>query len=124
MDSRGVLKPVKLSISGKPLFARVAVAFVLAAPIHVQAQRGGRGAAAQTAQQSAPIDLTGYWVSVITEDWKWRMVTPKKAVTARTALNAEGNRVADAWDPVKDEAAGEQCRSYGAANIMRVPGRL
>ena len=29
-----------------------------------------------------------------------------------------------AWDPAKDEAAGEQCRSYGAANIMRVPGRI
>src|SRR5205814_502279 len=28
------------------------------------------------------------------------------------------------WDPAKDQAAGEQCRAYGAANIMRVPGRL
>ena len=32
--------------------------------------------------------------------------------------------MADTWDPAKDEAAGEQCRAYGAANIMRVPGRL
>jgi hypothetical protein len=32
--------------------------------------------------------------------------------------------VADTWDPAKDEAAGEQCRSYGAANVMRVPGRV
>src|ERR1041385_3107207 len=105
MDSRGALKPVKLSISGTPLLALLAIAFVFAAHVPAQAQRGGRGGAPQTAQQSAPIDLTGYWVSGITEDWKWGMVTPKKAVTARTALNAEGNHVADAWDPAKDEAA-------------------
>jgi hypothetical protein len=29
-------------------------------------------------QAAAPIDLTGYWVSVVTEDWRWRMVTPPK----------------------------------------------
>jgi hypothetical protein len=88
------------------------------------AQRGpGRGAAA-TPQASAPIDLTGYWVSVITEDWKFRMVTPKKGVFETLTLNAEGRKLGEAWDPARDEAAGEQCRSYGAANIMRVPTRL
>ena len=106
------------------LLAVLAAVFVLAAPVHAQAQRGGRGGAAQTPHQIAPIELTGYWVSVITEDWKWLMVTPKKGVTMRMALNAQGTRIAETWDPAKDEAAGEQCRSYGAANIMRVPGRL
>jgi hypothetical protein len=52
------------------------------------------------------------------------MVTPKKGVYDSLMLNAEGRRVADSWDPAKDEAAGEQCRGYGAANIMRMPGRL
>lgn len=92
----------------------------------VSAQRGaggGRGAPT-TAREGAAIDLTGYWVSVISEDWKFRMVTPKKGVYDSLTLNNEGRRVADTWDPAKDEAAGEQCRSYGAANIMRVPGRL
>ena len=70
------------------------------------------------------IDLTGYWVSVIIEDWKYRMVTPKKGVFDALPLNAEGRKVGDTWDPAKDEAAGEQCRAYGAANIMRLPGRL
>ena len=69
------------------------------------------------------MDLTGYWVSVIAEDWKFRMVTPKKGMYDSLPLNAEGRRAGDAWDPARDEAAGEQCRSYGAANIMRVPGR-
>jgi hypothetical protein len=75
-------------------------------------------------RQAAPIDMTGYWVSVVTEDWKFRMVTPKKGNYAGVPLNAEGRKVADTWDPAKDEAAGNQCRSYGAPALMRVPGRL
>jgi hypothetical protein len=93
--------------------------------VHAQ-QRGGRGrgGAPVSAREGAPIDLTGYWVSVIAEDWKFRMVTPRKGVYDSLMLNAEGRRVADTWDPARDEAAGEQCRAYGAANIMRVPGRV
>ena len=60
----------------------------------------------------------------MTEDWRYRMVTPKKGDHPSVPLNAEGVRVADAWDPAKDEAAGEQCRAYGAAGVMRAPGRL
>jgi len=68
--------------------------------------------------------MTGYWVSVVTEDWMFRMVTPPKGQYLGVPLNAAARRVADAWDPAKDEAAGEQCKSYGAAAVMRVPGRL
>jgi hypothetical protein len=77
-----------------------------------------------SAKEAAPIDLTGYWVSVVTEDWRWRMVTPAKGDYASIPISVEGKTVADQWDPAKDESAGEQCRSYGAAAIMRVPGRL
>jgi hypothetical protein len=105
--------------------ATVAALFLLALPITTQGQRGGRGAApAASAREGAAIDLTGYWVSVVTEDWKYRMVTPKKGVYDALTLNAEGRRVGDTWDPSRDEAAGEQCRAYGAPNIMRLPGRL
>ena len=72
----------------------------------------------------APIDLTGYWVAYITEDWRWRMVTPLKGDAASIPTNAEGRKMLDQWDPSKDEAAGLQCKSYGAPAIMRVPGRL
>jgi hypothetical protein len=97
---------------------------LVACAIPLAAQRGrGRGPALSP-REGAAIDLTGYWVSVIAEDWKFRMVTPKKGVYDSLALNAEGRRVAETWDPAKDEAAGEQCRAYGAASIMRVPGRL
>jgi hypothetical protein len=72
----------------------------------------------------APIDLTGYWVSVITEDWRWRMLTPPKGDASGVPLNIEGRKAADTWDPARDAAAGETCRAYGAAGIMREPTRL
>src|SRR5947199_5746598 len=88
----------------------------------------GQGAEAsqppQTPRAMAPIDLTGYWVSIVTEDWRFRMVTPPKGDFASVPLNQEGIRVGNQWDPAKDEAAGEQCKSYGAPAIMRVPGRV
>src|SRR5207247_11295254 len=55
---------------------------------------------------------------------KYRMVTPNKGVFDSLTLNAEGRRVGNEWDPAKDEAAGLQCRAYGAANVMRLPGRV
>jgi len=79
---------------------------------------------ARTPKAAAPIDLTGYWVSLITEDWRYRMVTPAKGDYPSIPLNPEGRKLADAWDPAADEAAGNQCKSYGAGNITRQPGRL
>jgi len=75
------------------------------------------------ARDSAPIDLTGYWVAYITENWRYRMVTPPKASTAAFHLprcSADHQCVG----PAADERAGNQCRSYGAGIIMSVPGRL
>ena len=91
---------------------------------HAQGRGGGRGEAPLTPKAAAPFDLTGYWTAVVTRDWRFRMVVPPKGDYAGVPLNTSARKVADAWDPARDEAAGEQCRSYGAANIMRVPGRL
>jgi hypothetical protein len=102
-------------------------AFGAPATIDAQPQRGGgrgRGGPPPTAKAQAPIDLTGYWVSIVTEDWRYRMVTAPKGDHPGLPLNAEGNRVANAWDPAKDDAAGESCKAYGAAGVMRLPGRL
>jgi hypothetical protein len=88
------------------------------------AQGRGRGQAPPTPKAAAPFDLTGYWTAVVTRDWRFRMVVPPKGDYAGVPLNPAARKIADAWDPARDEAAGEQCRSYGAANIMRVPGRL
>ena len=105
----------------------VAAALSLAAGRHLNAQgRADQRPAppTPTAKAAAPIDLTGYWVSIITEDWRFRMVTPPKGDYASIPLTPEGRRIADAWNPARDEAAGEPCKSYGAAAIMRVPGRV
>ena len=106
--------------------ARGWVLFLVVSSSVVWAQGRGRGPAGPppTPKAAAPVDLTGYWVSLVTEDWRWRMVTPAKGDYASVPLNPEGRKVADGWDPAKDEAAGEQCRSYGAAGLMRVPGRV
>jgi ABC-type transport system substrate-binding protein len=82
------------------------------------AQRG------QSPRAAAPVDLTGYWVTVVTEDWRYRMVTPARGDHPSVPLNAAGNTIANTWDAAKDEAAGEQCRAYGAAGVMRLPGRI
>lgn len=106
-------------------FILLAGAVSLAGPAHVFGQ--GRGQPPEpppTAKAAAPIDLTGYWVSLVTEDWRYRMVTPAKGDYQGVPMNAEAGKVAQAWDPAADEKAGNQCKSYGAAAIMRVPGRL
>ena len=72
----------------------------------------------------APVDLTGYWVAIVTEDWRYRMLTPPKGDYASLPLNAAGRKVAAAWDYAKDMAAGNQCKAYGAAGIIRLPTRL
>ncbi len=72
----------------------------------------------------ATADLTGYWVSVVTEDWRYRMLTPAKGDYGGVQMTPEARKIADAWAPAADEAAGNQCKSYGAAAIMRVPGRV
>ena len=88
------------------------------------AGRGRGGPAAKTPKDAAPIDLTGYWVSVVSEDWRFRMVTPPKGDHPNFLLTPEATKIADAWDPAKDEASKDHCKAYGAPNIMRVPGRF
>ena len=96
----------------------------LAAQEEETAPPATKPAASKTAREESPIDLTGYWTAVVTQDWRWRMVTPKKGDFPGIPLNPEGRKLADAWDPAKDEARGDQCKAYGAAGIMRMPTRL
>jgi hypothetical protein len=85
---------------------------------------GGPPQPPQSPRAAAPIDLAGWWVSVITEDWRWRMVTPLRGDFANIPATQAAYAVGAAWDPAKDEAAGEACKAYGAPAIMRRPGRL
>jgi hypothetical protein len=89
-----------------------------------QGRGGGAPAPPPTAKALAPFDLSGYWVSVVTEDWRYRMVPPAKGDYQAVPMNPEGLKLANAWDSAKDEAAGNQCMYYGAAALMRIPGNV
>lgn len=117
MTTRIVMRTCGLAL------ACVASVFLFAPPMAAQG-RGGPPPPPRTPKEQAPIDLTGYWVSIVTEDWRYRMVTPPKGDYASVPLNPAGRRMADTWDPAKDIAAGDACKAYGAAAVMRVPGRL
>ena len=95
------------------------VTFLTQIDLAAQQPAGQRGA-----RTVAPFDPAGYWVPLITEDWRFRMVTPPKGDYASLPLNPEGRRVADTWDVGKDDASGNQCKAYGVGGLMRQPGRL
>ena len=104
--------------------AAVALILALSLPVGIRAQQRGAAAAARSARDTAPIDLTGYWVAYITENWRYRMVTPAKGEYRRIPSSAAAVPIINAWDPAGDERAGNQCKSYGAGIIMSVPARL
>src|SRR5690606_26251152 len=113
---------------GRTIMMRHAVMAIavlsVAAPLFAPGPPGGRGGPPPTGRAGARADFTGNWVSVVSEDWRWRMITPPKGDYANIPANAEAKAVADTWDPARDTAAGEQCRAYAAPAIMREPGRL
>ena len=106
------------------IFVVLLIAGGIPALTFAQGGGAGRGGPPPTAKAAAPVDLTGYWVSPIFEDYRWRMFTPLKGDAASVPINAAARKIVDAWDPARDEAAGEQCKAYGAAGLMRVPGYL
>ena len=83
-----------------------------------------------TAEKAALIDLTGYWVSVVNQDWRFRMMTPPKGDYAQVPLNAAARKIADEFNPALYGGANYQtsqiidCRAYGAAALMHMPTRL
>ena len=110
----------------KLLFTATCIVLVL--PAFARAQgRGGRGGApagpAPTARASAPIDLAGYWVSLIVDEWRFR-VTPQKGDIVYLPLNGQARQIANAWDPDKDQTDGNACKAYGAVGVMQRAGRL
>ena len=101
-----------------------ALVILLSSRFAAQRPAAGQGGAAGSARAAATDDYTGYWVSEVTEKWRFRMLLPDKNDYTMVPLNPEGRRVAATWDPAKDQATGEACRGYGAASLLQVPGRL
>jgi hypothetical protein len=94
---------------------------VLVTNLSAQAPPAG-GAPPPTGRAAAPVDLTGTWVSVVTEDWEARMTPPIKGdyTTIAQVMNADARKVADSWQPSMEG----RCEAYGVGGVMRVPGRL
>src|SRR5215203_3231522 len=102
-----------------PMMRPLLVWIVLASSIAVaDAQRGGPPAP-QTPRLAASIDVTGYWVPLITEDWRYRVVTPPAGDYTSIPMSPAARKIAASWEPGRDEAAGEQCRGYGVGGVMR-----
>lgn len=101
-----------------------ACSLLLSAHVAAQGPGAAQSGASGTARAAAPYDVTGYWVSEVTEKWRYRMVVPDKGDYVQVPLNPEGRKVANAWDPARDQTSGEGCKSYGAAALLQVPGRL
>jgi hypothetical protein len=104
------------------MLAVLACSAALAPPADAQPAPAATQKPPATPRSAAPFDLTGNWVSVVTEDWRWRMVIPRKGDYSSVPLTEAGRKGADTWDPSSMSADG--CKPYGAAAIMRVPGRL
>jgi hypothetical protein len=105
----------------KPAFVAAVICLVsLPDAVLAQAPPG----AGLSAKAAAPIDLTGYWVSLVTEDWRYRMLTAPKGDYYSIPLTPEARKIADTWDAARDVAQAKQCLAYGAPAIMRQPGRV
>ena len=111
-------------INGHSRIAQLAATITLTASCVLTQSGFAQDAAAQSARETAPIDLTGHWVSLITDDWVYRMLTPSAGDYSFVPLNDAGRRQADTWNPQRDAAAGDDCKAYGAPAIMRMPGRV
>lgn len=105
------------------LSAAAAVAAGLLWLPQAQSQPPG-GAATQSPRDGALFDITGQWVAVVNEDWRWRMVTPPVGDVSSIPVNARGRQEAAAWDLERDRAEGRLCRAFGAPGLTRQPTRI
>ena len=115
MSTAGISRAAGLIVLG---------AITIVVSVSRPAAQGGPPGPPQSPRDGALIDLTGQWVSVITEDWRWRMVTPPKGDTASVPLNAAGRKAAESWDLAADRARGDQCKAFGPPSLIRQPGRI
>lgn len=104
------------------LLVGAVVAVVQAAALSARPPQAAGAQALATARAAAPVDLTGTWVSVVTEDWEARMLPPAKGDyrTVDQVMNAQARTLADSWQPSMDG----RCEAYGVGGVMRMPGRL
>jgi hypothetical protein len=114
----------RIITGSRALVLAATLIMVPALPLAAQGRGGGGRGGAQNPKAAAPIDLTGYWVSIVDEDWRFRMVMPPAGDYMGVPMTAEAGKVAAMWDPAKDEASGDVCKAFGAPSLFRQPGHL
>jgi hypothetical protein len=107
-------------VAGTLMTAAVGVPSVFA-----QGRGRGGGPPAGPARTTAPVDLTGTWVSVVTEDWRWRMMTAPRGANGQADVGSipatpAARQAANAWDPAREGS----CEAYGVGGLMRIPARF
>ncbi len=102
-----------------------AVVVIVLLAMYGESRGQGRGnQPPPSAKAGAPFDPTGYWSSLVTQNWRLRMVLPAKGDYIGIPISAAAKKSADAWDQAKDEAADNQCKAYGAPGLMNLPMHL
>ncbi len=84
----------------------------------------GGPAAPANGRAQAPFDPSGYWVSLVTQDWRFRMVVPGPGQFSGIPITLAAKQASDSFDAATDTAAGKQCEAYGAPALMMLPTRL
>jgi hypothetical protein len=115
---------IRISKACHAILAPIVGAFVFVTAAAAWAQVQAPGSPAPTARERAPYDLTGDWVSIVSEDWRWRMLTPPRGDYASVPMTPAAREIANGWNLETDLLQGNACRPFGAGGIMRVPGRL
>ena len=88
------------------------------------AQRGGRGAGPpSTPRAAAPVTSPANGCRSLPRTGAI-VNSRRRGDFAALALPPAARKIAAGWDPASDEAAGEQCKAYGAAGVMRLPTRI
>ncbi len=111
-------------MSGHARTRVVAVAIAVAVTVGLSAQAPAPVAPGEFPQRFAPIDLTGTWVSIISEDWAVRMIPPPKGDFESLPLTPAARDAANRADVAQLQAAGRACEAYGAPVLLRQPGRV
>lgn len=123
MNSPVVACSERLSRRTLVLFAVLCIACSVPAA-RAQSGAGPAPSPRLSGREGAAFDLTGTWVSIVSEDWRHRMLTAPRGDYESVPLTANARALADEWDPQADIANGEECKAYGAPGVTRMPGRM
>ena len=118
------MKPARHELRLRCALAVLISAACVAANVLAVAQPPPGPPDTRSPRERALIDITGQWVAVVNEDWRWRMITPPVGDTASLPVNERARAAAAAWDLERDKAEGALCKAFAGPGLMRQPTRI